>query len=64
MGDDKKEEFDTQTDDPGAWVGVRAGHHEKTDEDVTDIVIQDKETGDHTHIGFTLDGNEAFRVDK
>lgn len=63
MGD-KKEEFDTQSNNPGAWVGVRAGHHNDTDEDVTDIVVEDKQTGDKTHIGFNFDGDEVFRSDK
>jgi hypothetical protein len=64
VGDDKKDDYETQTSNDGAWVGVRQGHHNDTNEDVTDIIVQDKETGDHAHIGINFDGDQVFRVDK
>jgi PDZ domain-containing secreted protein len=61
---DKKDKFETQSNNPGAWVGVRSGEHEETKEDTTEIIIQDKENDDHTHIGISVDGDEVFREDR
>jgi hypothetical protein len=55
--------FETQNDNPGAWVGVREGLHADTNTPITEFVVQDKQNGDHAHLGIDLNGNEVFRRD-
>ena len=57
--------FDTQSSDDNTWVGVSHGHNYDSGEDVSEFIIQDKNSGEHIHLGLsTEDGHEVFRSER
>ncbi|HVU61249.1 MAG TPA: hypothetical protein VHD58_06295 [Mycobacteriales bacterium] len=54
--------FQTQSDNPNAWVGVAEGFNHDTQQAVQDFIIQDKETQQRIHLGIDMNGNEVFRT--
>lgn len=58
----------TQSDDDDAYVGVYCGDgddssridHESGREVFSEFIIQDKDTGEHVHIGLDEDGDTIF----
>ena len=51
---------EVQSRQPGRYVGVKAGFHEKTQTPVTDIIVSDKPTSTHRHLGIDEYGNTIF----
>ena len=56
-----KQPFQTQDNNGDAWVGVREGFHERTQEQITEFLIQGKNPKDHIHLGINNQGKEVFR---
>lgn len=52
--------FDVQDSNDDAWVGVREGFHNDTQETVQEFIVQDKEAGERLHFGVNLDGDQIF----
>ena len=53
--------FDTQSNNPNAWVGVTEGFHRDTQQPITEFIIQGKNPADHIHLGIDQNGNEVFK---
>ena len=52
---------DVQSNNSNAWVGVTTKSESGSGEPVTDILVVDKQTGDHTHKGYSLNsGKEVY----
>lgn len=55
----------TQSEDKHSKVTVKTKYETKTGEPVTDILIIDKQNGDHVHKGYSLNtGNEVYSSSK
>ena len=55
--------FSTQSSDGSTWVGVSSDceRNRKTGRDVAqEFIIQDKDTGEHVHIGLDENGDTVF----
>lgn len=58
----------TQSDDDDAYVGVYCGDeddspridHDSGREVFSEFIVQDKDTGEHVHIGLDEDGDTIF----
>jgi len=56
--------FETQDNNPTAWVGVREGFHADTGQQIQEFVIQGKSPTDYIHLGIDMNGNEVFRTQR
>lgn len=54
--------FQTQDNNPNAWVGVTEGFNRDTQRQVQEFIIQDKATQERLHLGIDMNGNEVFRT--
>lgn len=53
--------YETQDNNPDAWVCTRIGHDYDTGKDITEILIQEKIGGDHHHYGIdAVSGDPVF----
>jgi hypothetical protein len=58
------EPFNTQDNNPDAWVGVREGYHARTNEQIQEFLISGKNPQDHIHLGINMNGDEVFRTQR
>jgi hypothetical protein len=54
--------FQTQDNNPNAWVGVAEGYNRDTQQQVQEFIIQDKAAQERLHLGIDMNGNEVFRT--
>jgi len=54
--------FDTQDNNPNAWVGVAEGFNRDTQQVVQDFIVKDKLSGEKMHLGIDMNGNEVFNT--
>lgn len=56
--------FDTQDNNPDAWVGIAEGFHRDTNQQVQELIIKGKDPAHHIHLGIDMQGNEVFRNER
>ena len=56
--------FETQSNNPTAWVGVREGYDQTSGQQIQEFIVQGKNPADHIHLGIDMSGNEVFRTQR